>query len=70
MALLDRVKNILLTPKTEPPHAMPDRFFCFNASTHALAPLSFRAASYSGVFTLLPMLTGEGRAHHGDIRQA
>jgi len=39
--------------------------------THALAPLSFRAASYSGVFTLLPMLTGEGRAHHGEIlRQA
>jgi NADPH:quinone reductase-like Zn-dependent oxidoreductase len=39
--------------------------------THALAPLSFRAASYSGVFTLLPILTGEGRAHHGDIlRQA
>ncbi len=35
--------------------------------THALAPLSFRAASYSGVFTLLPMLTGESRAHHGDI---
>lgn len=39
--------------------------------THALAPLSFRAASYSGVFTLLPILTGEGRAHHGEIlRQA
>jgi NADPH:quinone reductase-like Zn-dependent oxidoreductase len=35
--------------------------------THALAPLSFRAASYSGVFTLLPMLTGEGREHHGEI---
>jgi NADPH:quinone reductase len=35
--------------------------------THALAPLSFRAATYSGVFTLLPMLTGDGRAHHGDI---
>ncbi|WP_368310374.1 zinc-binding dehydrogenase [Luteibacter sp. CQ10] len=35
--------------------------------THALAPLSFRAASYSGVFTLLPLLTGEGKAHHGDI---
>jgi NADPH:quinone reductase len=35
--------------------------------THALAPLSFRAASYSGVFTLLPLLTGEGRAHHGHI---
>jgi NADPH:quinone reductase-like Zn-dependent oxidoreductase len=34
---------------------------------HALAPLSFRAASYSGVFTLLPMLTGEGREHHGEI---
>ena len=35
--------------------------------SHALAPLSFRAATYSGVFTLLPMLTGNGRAHHGDI---
>jgi NADPH:quinone reductase-like Zn-dependent oxidoreductase len=35
--------------------------------THALAPLSFRAATYSGVFTLLPLLSGEGRAHHGQI---
>jgi len=36
-------------------------------STHSLAPLSFRAASYSGVFTLLPLLTGEGREAHGRI---
>lgn len=35
--------------------------------THALGPLSFRAASYSGVFTLLPLLTGEGKPHHGEI---
>ena len=35
--------------------------------THALAPLSFRAGTYSGVFTLLPLLTNEGRAHHGEI---
>ena len=35
--------------------------------THALAPLSFRAATYSRVFTLLPLLTREGRAHHGEI---
>jgi NADPH:quinone reductase len=35
--------------------------------THALAPLSFRSGTYSGVFTLLPLLTGEGRAHHGKI---
>lgn len=35
--------------------------------THALAPLSFRAATYSGVFTLLPLLTGEGKTHHGEI---
>jgi NADPH2:quinone reductase len=40
---------------------------CLGWGTHSLAPLSFRAASYSGVFTLLPMLTGQGRAHHGDI---
>lgn len=35
--------------------------------THALAPLSLRAATYSGVFTLLPLLTGEGGDHHGEI---
>jgi NADPH:quinone reductase len=35
--------------------------------THALAPLSFKSASYSGVFTLLPLLTGEGRKRHGEI---
>jgi NADPH:quinone reductase-like Zn-dependent oxidoreductase len=40
---------------------------CLGWGTHALAPLSFRAATYSGVFTLLPLISGEGRAHHGDI---
>ena len=40
---------------------------CLGWGTHALAPLSFRAATYSGVFTLLPMLTGQGRANHGHI---
>jgi NADPH:quinone reductase-like Zn-dependent oxidoreductase len=40
---------------------------CLGWGTHSLAPLSFRAATYSGVFTLLPLLTGEGREHHGDI---
>jgi len=34
---------------------------------HKLAPLSFRAATYSGIFTLLPLLTGKGRAHQGQI---
>lgn len=40
---------------------------CLGWGTHALAPLSFRAATYSGVFTLLPLLSGEGRAQHGSI---
>ena len=40
---------------------------CLGWGTHALGPLSLRAATYSGVFTLLPLLTGEGRAHHGAI---
>ncbi|HEY9661266.1 MAG TPA: zinc-dependent alcohol dehydrogenase family protein [Allocoleopsis sp.] len=35
--------------------------------THSLLPLSRKAATYSGVFVLLPLLTGEGRAHHGEI---
>jgi NADPH:quinone reductase-like Zn-dependent oxidoreductase len=40
---------------------------CLGWGSHKLAPLSFRGASYSGVFTLLPLLTGKGRAHHGEI---
>lgn len=40
---------------------------CLGWGTHALAPLSFRAATYSGVFTLLPLLSGKGRANHGQI---
>jgi NADPH2:quinone reductase len=37
--------------------------------THRLAPLSFRGATYSGVFALLPLITGHGRPHHRDILQ-
>ncbi len=33
--------------------------------THSLAPLSFRGGTYSGVFTLYPLLTGINQAHHG-----
>jgi NADPH:quinone reductase-like Zn-dependent oxidoreductase len=43
---------------------------CLGFGTHALAPLSFRGATYSGVFTLLPLITGEGRLHHGEILAA
>jgi len=40
---------------------------CLGWGTHSLAPVSMRGASYSGVFSLLPLITGEGRAHHGEI---
>jgi len=40
---------------------------CLGWGQHKLAPLSFRGATYSGVFTLLPLLTGKSRAHHGEI---
>jgi len=40
---------------------------CLGWGNHALAPLSFRGATYSGVFTLLPLLTGKGQEHHGEI---
>jgi NADPH2:quinone reductase len=40
---------------------------CLGWGTHALAPLSFRSASYSGVFTLYPLLTGLQHANHGFI---
>ena len=35
--------------------------------THSLAPLSFRAGTYSGVFTLMPLQTGRYREQHGAI---
>ena len=35
--------------------------------THRLAPLSFKGATYSGVFTLYPLISGTGRAHHAYI---
>jgi NADPH:quinone reductase-like Zn-dependent oxidoreductase len=40
---------------------------CLGWGQHSLAPLSFRSATYSGVFTLAPLLTGKGREHHGAI---
>jgi NADPH:quinone reductase-like Zn-dependent oxidoreductase len=43
---------------------------CLGWTTHSLAPLSFRGATYSGVFTLMPLLTGMGQAHHGEILRA
>ena len=33
----------------------------------SLAPLSFRGATYSGVFTLMPLLSGIGQKNHGHI---
>jgi len=43
---------------------------CLGWGSHALAPLSFKGASYSGVFTLMPLLSGVGRRHHGAILSA
>jgi NADPH2:quinone reductase len=35
--------------------------------SHSLAPLSFHGATYSGVFTLYPLISGNNRKHHGEI---
>ena len=40
---------------------------CLGWGSHALAPLSFKEATYSGVFILSPLLSGEGRRHHREI---
>lgn len=40
---------------------------CLGWGTHKLAPLSFKQATYSGVFTLHTLLANEGRAHFGEI---
>lgn len=40
---------------------------CYAFSELNLAPSSLRCATISGVFVLLPMLSGQGRKHHGEI---
>ncbi|BFM41495.1 zinc-dependent alcohol dehydrogenase family protein [Flavobacterium sp. CFS9] len=40
---------------------------CYAFGTHALAVGSLRSASLHGVFVLHPMISGEGRKHHGNI---
>ncbi|MCL1075110.1 zinc-dependent alcohol dehydrogenase family protein [Shewanella dokdonensis] len=40
---------------------------CLGWGTHSIAPLSFRGATYSGVFTMLPIQSGNARKHHGFI---
>ena len=35
--------------------------------SHSLAPLSFKGATYSGVFALYPLISGKGRRQHGEI---
>lgn len=43
---------------------------CLGWGAHALAPLSFKQATYSGVFTLHSLLADEGRDHYGEILHA
>lgn len=40
---------------------------CAAFGTHELATSSLRSGSIHGVFVLHPMISGEGRKHHGDI---
>lgn len=40
---------------------------CLGWGTFDLSALTARAASYSGVFTLLPLLSGQGHTRHGAI---
>jgi NADPH2:quinone reductase len=40
---------------------------CLGWGTHALSSLSFKEATYSGVFILRPLLSGDGRRHHREI---
>lgn len=40
---------------------------CYAFAEHNLAPGSLRCATLSGVYVLYPMISGTGRAHHGDV---
>jgi NADPH:quinone reductase-like Zn-dependent oxidoreductase len=65
--ILDTVGGSTLDASFQAIHRFGHVVSILGWGTHSLAPLSFRAATYSGVFTLLPLLTGEGRNHHGEI---
>jgi NADPH2:quinone reductase len=43
---------------------------CMGRGPYTLDPLAFRGATLSAVFTLYPLITGHGRAHHGEILTA
>ena len=40
---------------------------CQNNSTQDLTPVHMKGLQHIGVLMLIPMLSGQGRAHHGDI---
>lgn len=40
---------------------------CYAFGTHNLAPSSLRCATISGIYVLLPLISGVDRAHFGDI---
>jgi NADPH:quinone reductase len=65
--IYDTVGGVTLDASFEAVRRFGHVVSCLGWGSHNLAPLSFRAATYSGVFTLLPLLTGRGRAHHGEI---
>jgi NADPH:quinone reductase len=68
--ILDTVGNATLDVSFEAVRRFGHVVSSLGWGMHALAPLSFRAATYSGIFTLLPLLTNQGRAHHGEILEA
>jgi len=59
----DALDQAFVSVKVHTGHAIS----ALGRASYVLAPLSLRGATYSGVFTLLPLLTGRGRAHHGEI---
>jgi NADPH2:quinone reductase len=40
---------------------------CQSNSTHDMTPIHLKSLTHAGVLMLLPLLTGNGRAHHGEI---
>ncbi len=63
----DTVGGQTLDDSLRAAHAYGHVLSCYAFAAHNLAPSSLKNVTFSGIFVLLPMLSGNGRKHHGDI---
>ncbi|MFJ9543947.1 zinc-dependent alcohol dehydrogenase family protein [Streptomyces sp. NPDC101225] len=65
--VFDTVGGAVLDASFDAVHPYTGHVVSAQWGSHSISPLSFRSATYSGVFALAPMLSGHGRQYQGEI---